>query len=180
VSNHSLMIFFTILIAWFVLRHFYRNSVHPYFMDRARFQVFAIRDELRQIQMSRRFSKNEARSIAFMEQALNGAVKHCAIFRLGEFLADSISPPSKVDLEQLKRFEEFRKYLPEELTHLDARFGRAAGMMMIANSPLLVVFMFLWYAPQFLIQRALGKSSGWKKMRRGFASFAHVAPCQNA
>lgn len=177
-SNHSLMVFFTILIAWFVIRHFYRNTVHPFLMDRARFRIFEIRDELRKVQMSRKFSKPELRAISFMENALNGSVNFCENIRLGDFWADTRFSAAQPD-EASKRFEEFRKHAPEELDRLDKKFARTAWSMMLANSPLLVILMLLWFAPIFWVQEMLGKASGWKKMRQGFANFVHAAPCHN-
>jgi hypothetical protein len=175
-SNNNVMIFFTLSAFFFLVRHFYITAVRPYLLRRERYKIFALRDELRTIQMSRKFSPAELRAIRYMENTLSGALQVSEALRLGDFFIATIKARRNEGSEKArKKFEEFSSHRPEEILVLDKRFCFSAVKIMMFNSPIVTAAVI----PIYCLRRLSSYSGRWQEVRQGLSSFAHVAPCHD-
>jgi hypothetical protein len=127
--NPLLIAMLLVAVLWLAVNVFYQYIARHWLRDRARFRLFAIRDELRRLAITDRV---DARSFAYrhLEASINGMVHSCT--RLGfchllEFSMQKHELPAEI--------QRFDREAPTELKELDRRATDAVLGAMMANSP---------------------------------------------
>lgn len=120
---------------WAVCSVYYQAVVRPFARDAARFDLFAIRDELRSMAIKGEVDQNTY-AFGHLESMLNNMVHLCKWYNVGtviEFVA------MKRDQIAYPLVEKFDEEAPESLKKLEHQAMRCMLTVMVANSP---VWMF--------------------------------------
>lgn len=142
--------FLVFFIIWFVLRFIFRNAISPYMHDKARFKLFAMRDELRACEHL--YKDHDDFCFRFMEGVINSAIRGISSFGIIEIL--KFSPTDKERKETEHRMKKFEKNAPPELKDMDKRVVMTVIGAMAFNSPFLMSFGFIFYTASKFISAA--------------------------
>jgi len=173
-NGAALMLFFFFLVAWFGLRHFYRNAARPIFIESARFDLFALRDELRDIEQSKIFTEDEHQAFRFMENAFNSVIRQADSLSLAGYLYILFKSGLKAPVKSLE-FERFEKHAPQELRVLDKKFVTIFQGVLAANSPLLVIGCGLLFLVAICLSKLLRTKSMLSTLKRDAKVYPHIA-----
>jgi hypothetical protein len=126
---HVTLFILVVAVIWFVMGFYWRYAVRPFLQDVARFQVFKVRDELRNSAIAREVNP-ESFSYGFLERMLNNMVHSCSWFSFSVLIEYMVFHGVK-ETEAMKKFD--REASPE-LKRFEETALRAVAPAVMANS----------------------------------------------
>lgn len=137
-TEYFLLIFWLFFTVYFVMRYVYRKAFSPYLLDKERFHVFALRDQLR------RLSQVEGGSSfchMYLEKIFNSGVHGVGgVSLLGFFfyLLDHMGSDGKITRTNSDAdYERFQRDASPELKELSSELSWALMRAMCINSPII-------------------------------------------
>jgi hypothetical protein len=126
------------VFAWAVLRMFYGFAVIPALRDKARFELYAVRDELRAMAIAGEIDPTSF-SFNYFENVLNAMTRLCAVHSVSRLIYFA-AHLDEVPQERIDERARFNSEAPQHLKALESRSMKTMMRVMFANSPLFCVF----------------------------------------
>lgn len=139
---------YILLSAWlffalyFMFRLVYKKAVAPYLLDRERFRVFAMRDQLRRISVN---GGGHSFSHLYLEKTFNNSIQgmgDMSLMGLIIYIAEHMGEDGKIRNSNAD-YERFKREASPELKELSGEFSWAIMTAMAINSPILMVFFYV-------------------------------------
>lgn len=142
-SEHLLLAAWLLFAIYFITRHIYRKAVSPYLLDRERFTVFSLRDQLRRI-----IDKEGQHSFShiYLERVFNQGIQGIGTISLTGlffYLIEHVGEDGKIRSSSDADYERFQREASPALKQLSADFSGALLAAMCINSPILTTACWL-------------------------------------
>ena len=126
-----------LVFAWTLTRLFYDKAVLPRLRDQARFRLYAIRDELRNVAIENHLAADTF-AFRYFEDMLNRMTRMCDVHSVSNLLyfCWTVEIPDSWIADR-KRFE---AEAPEDVKGLEQTAVRIMMSIMLSNSPMFCVF----------------------------------------
>lgn len=140
------------VLTWTLCSIMYNMGVLPCLRDRGRFELFALRDELRDLAIN---CQADANSFAFrhLEAVLNRMTKMCNYHTVSNMMFAMIM--YHVDENTASDFKRFDAEASKQLKHIERRALDSMMRVMFANSPMFVMFAGLIYLTSEACKRSM-------------------------
>lgn len=140
--DHVLLLCFSMLfLFWFFLRTYYLVALKPFLQDKARYQLFALRDRLRRCEIMTHRDRN-AFPIRFLESVLNAGVLSVEEISIGAILESKFIKNPEAEAKIRKDLRRFDSEASEELKEIDSAFFETTLFAIKVNSPVLCVVFY--------------------------------------
>lgn len=125
------------ILAWALVSFFYDAGVLPCLRDRAKFELFRLRDELRDLAIN---CQVEPDSFAFqhLETMLNRMTRLCVRYSVSDMFY--VTCAVKIDPESLDEVRRFDAEASGQLKFIERRAIESMVRIMFVNSPVFVIF----------------------------------------
>ena len=140
--GHALILgFLLFFLVWFFLRTCYLVALKPFLQDKARYRLFALRDQLRRCEITTHGNRNTF-SIRFLENVLNAGILSVEEISIGTVIESKYLKSSDTEVKIRKDLSRFDREASAELKEIDSAFFETMLFAIKVNSPVLCVVFY--------------------------------------
>ena len=140
--DYVLLFGFLLVFVWFFLRTCYLVALKPFLHDMARYQLFSLRDRLRNIEIASPAQQNIF-AVRFLENVLNAAISSVEEISIGAILESKYLRSKQTDEKIKKDLSRFDREASPELRKIDTAFFNTMLLAIRANSPVLCTIFYV-------------------------------------